>query len=72
MDKSEESTLRKTFDQFDKDNNGYINKEELSSFAIALNNPLLNAELCDFYKEMDTDRNGKISWTEFIKYWSTE
>tara|TARA_B100000795_G_C22757738_1_gene422242 strand:- start:77 stop:295 length:219 start_codon:yes stop_codon:yes gene_type:complete len=59
------------FDQFDKDNNGYINRIELGSLSIALNNPLSPAELYDLFKDFDEDHSGKISWKEFIKYWDS-
>lgn len=62
--------IRKIFDQFDKDNNGYIEKKELQTLAIALNNPLSPAELHDFFRKIDTDNSSQISWKEFIKYWT--
>ena len=64
--------IKKIFNQFDKNKNGYIDKNELSSLAIALNDPLSPAELQDFFKNLDKDKSGKISWEEFIKYWMSE
>jgi Ca2+-binding EF-hand superfamily protein len=64
--------IKKIFDQFDKDKNGYINKTELETLSKALNNPLSPAELCDLFKDFDEDRSGKISLKEFIKYWDTK
>jgi Ca2+-binding EF-hand superfamily protein len=62
--------LRQIFDRFDQNKNGYINKKELGTLAIALNNPLSPAELHDFFSKVDADNSGKISWEEFVKYWS--
>jgi Ca2+-binding EF-hand superfamily protein len=39
--------------------------------CIALDNPLGPAELHDAFRTMDIDKNGCISWKEFIKYWET-
>ena len=70
---SEEETagIKKIFDQFDKNNNDYIEKKELLALSIALNNPLSSAELSDFFRGFDSDRSGQISWEEFIRYWVT-
>ena len=62
--------IKQIFNQFDKDKSGYINKNELASLSIALNDPLSNAELHDFFRDIDEDNSGKISWEEFIKYWT--
>ena len=69
MNSEEIDEVKKIFNQFDKDKNGYINKSELKNLSIALNNPLENAELQDLFRDLDEDRSGKISWEEFIKYW---
>ena len=64
--------IKKIFDQFDKDKDGYINKKELNSLAIALNNQLSPAELQDLFRDLDIDNSDKITWDEFIKYWIKE
>jgi len=61
--------IRRIFDQFDKDKDGFINKRELNTLAIALNDPLTSAELADFFRGIDKDNSGKITWAEFIAYW---
>ena len=63
--------IKTIFNQFDKNNNGTIEKIELKTLSIALNNPLSNAELADFFKQMDKDNSSQISWDEFIRYWNT-
>lgn len=62
--------IKTIFNQFDKNNNGTIEKIELKTLSIALNNPLSNAELADFFKQMDKDNSSQISWDEFIRYWN--
>ena len=68
MEKNKER-IKQIFDQFDKNKNGYIDKKELGTLSAALNEPLSPAELQDFFKNVDKDYSGKISWDEFIKYW---
>ena len=68
MEKNKER-IKQIFDQFDKNKNGYIDKKELGTLSAALNDPLSPAELHDFFKNVDKDKSGKISWDEFIKYW---
>lgn len=64
--------LREIFDQFDRDNSGHINKKELRNLSSALNDPLTPAELHDFFNKVDVDKSGKISWEEFVKYWTSD
>ena len=63
------SNIKKIFDQFDKNNSGIIDKKELLTLSIALNNPLSNASLHSFFREIDLDNSSQISWEEFIAYW---
>lgn len=62
-------TIKNIFNKFDSDNNGFINQRELQALTIVLNDPLSPAELHDFFKSIDTDNSGKITWNEFIAYW---
>ena len=70
LSEQEINAIKTIFHQFDKNNNGYIEKKELQSLSIALNNPLSPAELSDFFKAIDKDNSSQIAWDEFIKYWS--
>ena len=64
--------IKEIFNQFDRNNNNTIEKKELRSLSIALNNPLTPAELQDFVHSIDTDKSNTITWEEFIKYWSND
>jgi Ca2+-binding EF-hand superfamily protein len=64
--------IKQIFNQFDKNNNGSIDKKELNTLSIALNKPLSPADLHDFMRAVDKDNSGNISWEEFIKYWGSE
>ena len=64
--------IKEIFNQFDRNNNNTIEKKELMSLSIALNNELSPAELQDFFSNIDTDKSNTITWEEFIKYWSDD
>jgi len=64
--------IKEIFNQFDRNNNNTIEKKELMSLSIALNNELSPAELQDFFSSIDTDKSNTITWEEFIKYWSED
>ena len=63
------TTIKNIFNHFDSNNDGLINQRELNRLTIALNDPLTPAELADFFKGIDTDNSGEITWDEFITYW---
>lgn len=69
--KEELERIKQIFNQFDKNKNNTIEKNELATLAIALNNSLSRAELQDFFKEFDKDNSSTITWEEFIEYWKT-
>ena len=69
--KEELERIKQIFNQFDKNKNNNIEKNELATLAIALNNSLSPAELQDFFKEFDKDNSSTITWEEFIEYWKT-
>ena len=72
LSEQEIECIKNIFNQFDKNKNGYIEKKELQTLVIALNNPLSSAELMDFLKAIDKDNSGQITWEEFIQYWSSK
>ena len=69
LTKQEVDAIHNIFTQFDKNKNDSIDKKELSTLAIALNDPLSPAELHDLFKTIDADNSGYITWNEFITYW---
>ena len=68
---NEVDRIKQIFNQFDKNKNGSIDKKELYTLSIALNNPLSPAELQDFMRAFDKDNSSSISWEEFIDYWGS-
>ena len=63
--------IKQIFNQFDRNKNGSIDKKELYTLSIALNNQLSPAELQDFMRAFDKDNSSSISWEEFIDYWGS-
>lgn len=63
--------IKQIFNKFDKNKNGSIDKKELYTLSIALNNQLSPAELQDFMRAFDKDNSSSISWEEFIDYWGS-
>ena len=68
---NEVDRIKQIFNQFDKNKNGSIDKKELYTLSIALNNLLSPAELHDFMRAFDKDNSSSISWEEFIDYWGS-
>jgi Ca2+-binding EF-hand superfamily protein len=66
---NEVERIKQIFNQFDKNKNGTIEKKELRTLCIALNDPLSLAELHDLMSAFDKDNSSTISWEEFIQYW---
>ena len=54
---------------FDKDGNGFINASELKEVAKELGRELEAAEVDECLKDIDKDKDNKISFAEFSKWW---
>ena len=53
--------------QFDKDGNGYINAKELGDAFAACGNTVPGYKLREIISQVDKDKNGKVSFDEFIE-----
>ena len=58
------NALEEAFDYFDTDKTGYIEMNELASILSGSE----NEEIETLFKELDEDRDNKISKEEFIQY----
>ncbi|CAF1332782.1 unnamed protein product [Adineta ricciae] len=63
--------LRDAFDLFDRDHSGSISSTELKQLLLALNFKPSESLLRKVMKEMDTDGNGTIEFSEFAKAMSS-
>lgn len=61
--------IQKVFKQFDKDNSGYIDVNELNDIAKELGKPLDQAEVEESLKDLDISKDNKISLDEFRAWW---
>ncbi len=63
--------LRETFDFYDKDSNGVIDREEFGSLCEALGAGFSYDEIVIGFTEIDTDGNGTIEFDEFSEWWKS-
>lgn len=61
--------MSKVFKSFDKDNSGFIDINELRDVSQELGRPLDAAELEECMKDLDVNKDGKISYEEFTAWW---
>jgi hypothetical protein len=64
-----EEVIRKAFTLFDKDNSGSIEINELQEVSKELGRAMDQAELEECLQDLDQNKDGKISYDEFRKWW---
>jgi glutaredoxin 2 len=64
-----DALMKKVFKDFDLDGSGFIDSNELAEVAKSLGKTLDNAELDECLKDLDQNKDGKISYEEFAKWW---
>ncbi|RWS08896.1 hypothetical protein B4U79_05571, partial [Dinothrombium tinctorium] len=62
-----EGDLRAAFRVFDKDNNGFITREELCSALNMMGETLTESDIDFLLNESDIDKDGRIDYEEFIR-----
>ena len=67
LTEEQKAEFKEAFSLFDKDNDGIITAEELSTVMRSTGQNPTDAELKDMINEMDEDGNGTIEWDEFLK-----
>ena len=67
LEENEINNLKKTFEAFNLQKDGQISYEELKKGLKELNcQRITDEELCELFKSIDVDKNGKIDYTEFL------
>lgn len=61
-----DESLRAAFKLFDRDEDGFISQAELRTVMFNLGERCTEEEFFDMMKEVDTDNDGRISYTEFV------
>lgn len=64
-----DEVIRKVFKAFDTDNSGFIDSQELADVSKELGRTLEPAELEECLKDLDQNKDGKISFQEFQTWW---
>lgn len=64
-----DTLMKKVFKDFDLDGSGFIDSNELAEVAKSLGKALDSAELDECLKDLDMNKDGKISYDEFSKWW---
>ncbi|KAL6905688.1 hypothetical protein ACP4OV_003289 [Aristida adscensionis] len=66
-DAGAEEEIREAFLVFDKDQNGFITRDELAQVMRNLGEKLSEHELAEMLREADVDGDGQINYNEFAK-----
>lgn len=61
--------MLKCFSSLDKDGNGFIDASELRTISKELGRELDSAEADECLKDIDINKDNKISYEEFAKWW---
>ena len=61
-----EEEMKVAFEMFDKDKNGYIERDELKQMMTKLGEKLTDREIDEMMKEADTDKDGRVNYNEFL------
>lgn len=64
-----EEFMLKCFNSFDKDGNGFIEASELKAISKELGRELDSVEADECLKDIDINKDNKISYEEFSKWW---
>ncbi|OWF39528.1 calmodulin-beta-like [Mizuhopecten yessoensis] len=62
----EEKLMRESFKMFDLDGDGFISKAELKKILTAAGDKMAEQEAEELLQEADTNKDGKISYGEFV------
>jgi calmodulin len=69
MHRHDSGELKRTFNHYDADKNGAIDRQEFAKFLAALD-PLITEEEADIgFQIIDSDSSGAIDFEEFITWW---
>ena len=60
-----DAELRRAFDMFDLDKNGFISKDELTIVMKKIGEKLTSDEIDMMMDDADADNDGQVSWEEF-------
>ena len=62
-----EAEIKSIFKVYDMDGNGFISADELKHMMMQLGEPLTDAEVDEFIRVADVDKDGQINYEEFVR-----
>eukprot|EP00759_Apiculatamorpha_spiralis_P018271 PhF_6_TR24763/c0_g1_i1/m.33976 len=68
----EKDSLKKVFDTYDTDKSGFIDRNELKNMVDKLGCSMTDAELTAVISGLDANADNKISFDEFIVWWTSD
>jgi len=71
VSKEQLDELHDTFKHFDKQNSGKLPKNEFKAACAAVGEDILDSELDNVFKKYDKDKDGFVSFEEYIEYMSS-
>ena len=63
--------LRRTFDSYDRNGDGFINPEEFHALLIELDGEVSREECLLDFEVADTEGDGYIGFKEFVAWWTS-
>ena len=70
LDQEALDEVREIFEHFDKDGNGTIESDEFRNLLNALGAGMEDEEIAIGLDALDTNRNGRIDYDEFVAWWA--
>ena len=70
-EEKKENEVKKVFNRFDLDGNGYIDRDELAALSLKLGHNLTEDELNRAVKDLDLNHDGTIDFEEFCRWYFT-
>ncbi|KXN72195.1 EF-hand [Conidiobolus coronatus NRRL 28638] len=67
LDQEQVDAIKGVFGQFDTNGDGHIDKSEIGNMLEMLGRPVNDVEVEKMFNESDFDKDGKISFDEFLK-----
>jgi len=69
-EEQQKSRLKRIFDVFDTDGDGYITSKELKDFAAQMGVDISYNDVHQGFSDIDTDGSGTVNFDTFVKWWS--
>lgn len=72
MDPERLEEMRESFDHFDRDENGKIDRFEFQELCKAIGGGVSDEEVDIGFQAIDSNGDGLIDFNEFVRWWSNQ